>query len=207
VAEFSLTSSAVADGGTIPRPYTCDGEDRSPPLLWSAPPAGTRSLVLMLDDPDAPGGRFIHWLAWGIPPDTSGLGEGEPAPLEGRNGFGSVGYRGPCPPRGHGPHHYRFRLHAVAEELRLASGVGVRELEQALGPRTLRLRSSLVPTNADPVRVATRNLGRGRKIDEQPLDVIARQRVRLLYGGAAVTGVTVVGSPSRTPGTARLSYP
>jgi Raf kinase inhibitor-like YbhB/YbcL family protein len=93
-------------------------------------PPGTRSLALILDDPDAPGGRFIHWLAWGITPDSGGLGEGEPAPLEGRNGFGSVGYRGPCPPRGHGSHRYRFRLHAVAEELRLASGVGVAELEQ-----------------------------------------------------------------------------
>jgi Raf kinase inhibitor-like YbhB/YbcL family protein len=132
MAEFSLTSSAFAPGGTIPRPYTCDGEDRSPPLSWSALPTGTRSLALILDDPDAPGGRFIHWLAWDITPDTGGLGEGEAAPLEGRNDFATVGYRGPCPPRGHGPHRYRFRLHAVAEAVRLLSGVGVRELEQAL---------------------------------------------------------------------------
>jgi Raf kinase inhibitor-like YbhB/YbcL family protein len=137
MAEFSLTSSAFAPGGTIPRPYVCDGEDRSPPLSWSAPPAGTRSLALILDDPDAPGGRFIHWLAWAITPDAGELGEGEAAPLEGRNGFGSVGYRGPCPPRGHGPHRYRFQLHAVDEELRLASGAGVRELEQALTAKDL----------------------------------------------------------------------
>ena len=69
MAEFLLTSTAVVDGGTIPRRYTCDGEDRSPPLLWSAPPAGTGSLALVLDDLDAPGGRFIHWLAWDMTPD------------------------------------------------------------------------------------------------------------------------------------------
>jgi Raf kinase inhibitor-like YbhB/YbcL family protein len=137
VAEFSLTSSAFAAGGTIPRRHACDGEDRSPPLSWSPPPTGTRSLVLILDDPDAPGGRFIHWLAWGINPDSGGLGEGEAAPLEGRNDFGTVGSRGPCPPRGHGRHRYRFQLHAVAEELRLASGAGVRELEQALTAKDL----------------------------------------------------------------------
>jgi hypothetical protein len=86
----------------------------------------------ILDDPDAPGGRFVHWLAWGIGPDAGGLAEGEAAPLEGRNDFGTVGYRGPCPPRGRGPHRYRFRLHALGEELRLAPGAGVGELERAL---------------------------------------------------------------------------
>ena len=137
MAEFSLTSSAFAAGGTIPRRHTCDGEDRSPPLSWSSPPTGARSLALILDDPDAPGGRFIHWLAWGITPDTSGLAGGEAPPLEGANDFATVGYRGPCPPRGHGRHRYRFRLHAVAEELRLPSGAGVRELEQALTAKDL----------------------------------------------------------------------
>jgi Raf kinase inhibitor-like YbhB/YbcL family protein len=132
VVEFLLTSSAFAEGGTIPRRYTCDGQDRSPSLSWTAPPTGSRSLALILDDPDAPGGRFIHWLAWGIPPDAGGLAEGEAAPLEGRNDFGTVGYRGPCPPRGRGPHHYRFRLHALGEELRLTSGTGVAELERVL---------------------------------------------------------------------------
>ena len=76
MAEFSLTSTAVADEATIPRRHTCDGEDRSPPLSWSAPPAGTGSLALVLDDPDAPGGRFIHWLAWGIPRTPVGLARG-----------------------------------------------------------------------------------------------------------------------------------
>jgi Raf kinase inhibitor-like YbhB/YbcL family protein len=75
-------------------------------------------------------GRYVHWLAWGIAPDTGGLAEGEAAPLEGANDFGSVGYRGPCPPRGR--HRYRFRLHALGVELRLAPGAGVGELERTL---------------------------------------------------------------------------
>ena len=82
-------------------------------------------------------GRFVHWLAWGLAPDPGGLAEGEAAPLEGRNDFGTVGYRGPCPPRGHGPHRYRFRLHALGEELRLAPGAGVAELEQTLRDNVL----------------------------------------------------------------------
>jgi Raf kinase inhibitor-like YbhB/YbcL family protein len=132
VAKFSLISSAFAPGGTIPRRHTCDGEDRSPPLSWSALPAGTRSLVMIVDDPDTPSGRFVHWLAWGITSDPGGCADGEAAPLEGRNDFGTVGYRGPCPPRGHGRHRYRFRLHAVAGDLRVAPGAGVLELERAL---------------------------------------------------------------------------
>jgi hypothetical protein len=132
VATFSLSSSAFPPGGTIPRRHSCDGADRSPPLTWSQPPAGTRSLALVVDDPDAPAGRFTHWLAWGIDPSVGGLAEGQAAPLEGRNDFGTVGYRGPCPPRGHGRHRYRFRLHAVGSELRVAPGAQTRELERAL---------------------------------------------------------------------------
>jgi Raf kinase inhibitor-like YbhB/YbcL family protein len=137
VAEFSLSSSAFEAGSSIPSRHTCDGEDLSPPLSWPAPPEGTGSLALILDDPDAPGGRFIHWLAWGITPDAGGLADGQAAPVEGRNDFATIGYRGPCPPRGHGPHRYRFRLHAVAGDLGLAAGAGVQELEQALSGQVL----------------------------------------------------------------------
>jgi Raf kinase inhibitor-like YbhB/YbcL family protein len=93
--------------------------------------------VLILDDPDASTGRFIHWLAWGITPDVGGLADGELAPLEGRNDIGTVGFRGPCPPRGYGRLRYRLRLHAVAEDLRLAPGAGVRDLELALASKVL----------------------------------------------------------------------
>jgi Raf kinase inhibitor-like YbhB/YbcL family protein len=101
------------------------------------PTRRTRSLALILDDPDAPGERFIHWLAWGIPPDTGELGEGEAAPTQGRNDFGTVGYRGPYPPHGHGRHRYRFRLHAVTGDLGLAPGAGVQELERAVAAKVL----------------------------------------------------------------------
>lgn len=137
MAGFSLSSSAFANDAPIPRRHTCDAEDRSPPLSWSPPPAGTRSLALIVDDPDAPGGRFIHWLAWGIDPDAGGLADGEAAPVEGRNDFGTVGYRGPCPPRGHGRHRYRFRLHALADDPQVAPGVGAGELERALAGKVL----------------------------------------------------------------------
>jgi Raf kinase inhibitor-like YbhB/YbcL family protein len=104
--------------------HTCEGEDVSPPLAWSGVPEGTASLALVVDDPDAPSGTFTHWLAWGIDPAASVLGEGEAAPVEGQNDFGSVGWRGPCPPPGHGPHRYFFRLPRwkLSRSWRLAPG-------------------------------------------------------------------------------------
>ena len=103
---MKLTSGAFPDQGAIPVGFTCDGDDLSPSLDWSDVPDGTAELVLICEDPDAPGGTFVHWILWGIPPGTAGLAEGAvpPGTHQGRNGFGSVGYRGPCPPRGHGPH-------------------------------------------------------------------------------------------------------
>jgi Raf kinase inhibitor-like YbhB/YbcL family protein len=135
--DFTLTSPAFAQSGEIPSEHTCDGADVSPALEWSAPPEGTRSLALVVDDPDAPSGTFTHWLAWGLPPRAGGLGEGEAAPLEGRNDFGAVGYRGPCPPPGHGRHRYFFRLHALDAELDLLPGAERHELEPLLGGHVL----------------------------------------------------------------------
>ena len=112
---MELTSTAFGGGEPIPVRHTCDGEDVSPPLAWTAPPDGTVSLALCLDDPDAGRYPFTHWLAWGLPPVAGGLGEGEPAPREGRNDFGAPGYRGPCPPAGK-PHRYVYRLFALDAE-------------------------------------------------------------------------------------------
>jgi Raf kinase inhibitor-like YbhB/YbcL family protein len=84
VGEFTLISQAFTHGDEIPRRHTCEGEDVSPALSWSDPPAGTRALALIVDDPDAPVGTFTHWLAWNIEPGAGGLGEGESAPAEGR---------------------------------------------------------------------------------------------------------------------------
>ncbi len=109
---MELTSEAFADGRPIPVRHTCDGDDVSPPLAWTAPPAGTVSLALCLDDPDAGRYPFTHWLAWGLPAAAGGLSEGDAAPAEGRNDFGAPGYRGPCPPPGK-PHRYVFRLYAL----------------------------------------------------------------------------------------------
>jgi Raf kinase inhibitor-like YbhB/YbcL family protein len=119
---LSLKSSAFAQGRNVPRKYTCDGMNVSPPLEWSGVPAGTTSLLLICNDPDAPGGTFHHWAAYDIPPDLKGLEE-IPAGKQDRrfrqavNDFGQAGYGGPCPPGGHKPHSYRFRLSALKERL------------------------------------------------------------------------------------------
>jgi Raf kinase inhibitor-like YbhB/YbcL family protein len=135
VAEFELTSAAFEAGGTIPSRYSCDGENVSPPLSFAGAPADTRSLALVVDDPDAPVGTFTHWLAWGIDPGADGLDEGQAAPREGRNGFGTTGYAGPCPPRGR--HRYFFRLHALDAELDLQPGADRDRLERALDGHVL----------------------------------------------------------------------
>jgi Raf kinase inhibitor-like YbhB/YbcL family protein len=134
---MELTSTAFAGGQPIPQRHSCEGEDLSPPLSWKDVPEGATSLALIVDDPDAPGGTFTHWLGWGLDPAAGGLGEGEAAPVEGRNDFGATGYRGPCPPPGHGPHRYFFRLHALGEELELEPGAGRADLEQALAGRSV----------------------------------------------------------------------
>jgi hypothetical protein len=115
---MQLRSSAFLDGTTIPRRFTCDGTDLSPPLDWSDAPETTRSFVLLCDDPDAPAGTWRHWAAYDIPADRAALVEG--AAQQGKgfkqaiNDFQQPGYGGPCPPRGGGIHRYRFRLLALA---------------------------------------------------------------------------------------------
>jgi Raf kinase inhibitor-like YbhB/YbcL family protein len=132
---LEIASDAFEADGTIPRRYTCDGENVSPPLSFAGVPEGTRSLALVVDDPDAPVGTFTHWLARGIGPGAGGLGEGQPAPREGRNGFGTIGYAGPCPPRGR--HRYFFRLHALDAELDIESGADRDEFDHALDGHVL----------------------------------------------------------------------
>ena len=100
-------------------------------------PPDAVSLALIVDDPDAPVGTFTHWVAWGIDPGAGGLGEGERAPREGRNDFGETGYRGPCPPRGHGQHRYVFQVYALASEPAVRAGARRRDLEGALGGNVL----------------------------------------------------------------------
>jgi Raf kinase inhibitor-like YbhB/YbcL family protein len=137
VTEFTLSSEAFAHGDEIPRRHTCEGEDISPALSWSDPPPETRTLALIVDDPDAPRGTFTHWVAWNIDPMAGGLAEGEAAPAEGRNGFGTAGWSGPCPPPGRGAHRYFFRLHALDAEVHVGVRAGRRELERAIAGHVL----------------------------------------------------------------------
>ncbi|MFG2292768.1 YbhB/YbcL family Raf kinase inhibitor-like protein [Streptomyces sp. NPDC048603] len=136
---IELSSTAFADGQAIPRRHSREGDEVSPPLTWSAPPDGTAELVLLCEDPDAPSGTFLHWLVTGIAPDTAGLAEGGTAPGgEPRpNGFGDIGWGGPMPPTGHGPHRYFFRLYAVSEPLPLPGRAKTEDVHRALEGRKL----------------------------------------------------------------------
>lgn len=122
---FELTSSAFESGDPIPRRYTCEGEDLSPPLHWSVPPAATKSLVIIADDPDAPVGTWVHWVIYDLPLDLRELTEAvhpkdrlPNGALQGLNDFKRVGYGGPCPPPGK-PHRYYFTLYALDVTLNL----------------------------------------------------------------------------------------
>lgn len=122
---FELTSSAFKEGERIPDRHTCEGDDLSPPLHWSVPPAATKSFALIADDPDAPGGTWVHWVIYNLSLDLRGLPEGIPAKdhwldgaLQGLTDFKRVGYGGPCPPPGK-PHRYYFKLYALDAVLTL----------------------------------------------------------------------------------------
>jgi hypothetical protein len=139
---FGLTSPAFGPGQTIPVEYTCDGLNVSPALVWTAPPAGTRSFALIMDDPDAPGGTFTHWTAWNISPKARGLKRGARPPREGTTSFLRSGYGGPCPPPG-APHRYVFKLYALRQMLALPPGASRPALERALRGKVLK-RATLV---------------------------------------------------------------
>ncbi len=135
---IELTSSAFGEGTSIPKPYTGDGEDVSPPLRWSEPPPGTKSLALICDDPDAPRGTWVHWVLFNLPADQRELEEAVPrqetlasGARQGKNDFGKIGYGGPAPPPGK-PHRYFFKLYAVDAMLDLAPGATKAQLLEAL---------------------------------------------------------------------------
>lgn len=128
---FQLTIQAFPDGGAIPKLHTCDGADLSPAMEWSGEPPDTKSFVLIVDDPDAPVGVWNHWLLYDIPASVHALAQGlklGTVGLSGTNDFGRPGYGGPCPPRGHGPHRYYFKLFAM-DRVSLGLPVGVRRAE------------------------------------------------------------------------------
>ncbi len=134
---MKLTSMAFNHGQMVPRKYTCDGANSSPPLSWSDIPAGTQSFSLVSDDPDAPGGDWVHWVLYNIPSETTSLPEGIPADrilsnqsCHGMNDFGRFGYGGPCPPGG--IHRYFFKLYALDVKLEQKSGMRKQDLLKAM---------------------------------------------------------------------------
>ncbi len=136
--EFTLKSAAFSYGGEIPWKHTCDGPDASPALSWSDPPAKSQSFSLIADDPDAPGGTWVHWVIYDLPGSARELAEGLPktpdlsnGARQGRNDFGKTGYGGPCPPRGPA-HRYFFKLYALDARLNLKPGASKAEVEKAM---------------------------------------------------------------------------
>lgn len=139
---IELKSNAFTSGGAIPAQYACTGSDLSPALTWTEPPAGTQSFALIMDDPDAPMGTWVHWVLFNIPASARGLTEGIPAgetlpdgSMQGRNSSGNLGYNGPCPPSG--THRYFFKLYALDEMLGLSLGADKGELLKAMEGHTL----------------------------------------------------------------------
>jgi Raf kinase inhibitor-like YbhB/YbcL family protein len=135
---LQITATAFPAGGSIPNQYTCDGKDLSPPITWNDPPAKTKSLALVVDDPDAPAGTWVHWVIYDLPAETRALPEGTPKQAElanggrqGRNDFGKIGYNGPCPPRGPA-HRYFFKLYALDAKTGLKPGASKSDLERAM---------------------------------------------------------------------------
>lgn len=140
---FVLRSPDFANGASIPRPFTCDGEDRSPALEWNEAPAGTKTFALIADDPDAPIGTWVHWVIHNIPASAHSLPSGVEKKEEladgsrqGRNDFRKIGYNGPCPPPGKA-HRYFFKLYALNAELTLGAGAAKADLERAMGGHIL----------------------------------------------------------------------
>jgi len=140
---FQVSTSAFRNGDSLPKKFTCDGPDVSPPLSWTDPPAKTKSFAIIADDPDAPGGTWVHWLIYDLPADIRKLPEGlaknprlPNGALQGRNDFGKTGYNGPCPPRG-SPHRYFFKLFALDSQAGLKSGASKAELERAMNGHVL----------------------------------------------------------------------
>ncbi len=136
-SKFALASTAFKEGEMIPKKFTCDGPDVSPPLEWRSAPAQTKSLALIVEDPDAPMGIWVHWVIFDIPPASSGLPEHvstdktlPDGAVQGRNDFRKIGYGGPCPPSG--THRYFFLLYALDTVLKLPAGSTKAELVRAM---------------------------------------------------------------------------
>jgi Raf kinase inhibitor-like YbhB/YbcL family protein len=141
MSEFNISSTAFKHGEPIPAEYTCTGDDISPALTWTGAPKGTQSFALICDDPDAPAGPWVHWVLYCIPAKIHAVPENVPktdivgvlhGAKQGINDFRKVGYGGPCPPQGHGVHHYHFKLYALDIMPNLHADASKRKLEEAM---------------------------------------------------------------------------
>jgi Raf kinase inhibitor-like YbhB/YbcL family protein len=137
-SELSIQSTAFAANGPIPVAYTCSGDNKSPALAWSGIPAATKAMALIVRDPDAPMGSYVHWVLYNLPANATGMPAAIPTTatlekgaVQGVNGRGTSAYQGPCPPPGPA-HHYHFRLYALDVKLNLAAGANADEVEQAI---------------------------------------------------------------------------
>ena len=135
---FQISSTAFSGGQMIPKKFTCDGPDASPQMSWKDAPTGAKSYALIMDDPDAPVGTWVHWVLYNIPSDAKELSEGVPkqeqlqdGATQGRNDFRKIGYGGPCPPPGK-PHRYYFKLYALDAKLDLNAGATKADVERAM---------------------------------------------------------------------------
>jgi Raf kinase inhibitor-like YbhB/YbcL family protein len=126
---IQITSSAFNEGDKIPRLYTCDDKNVSPPLAWTGVPTTTVSLAIIMDDPDAPAGTWVHWVLYNLPPDMTGLDQGKSGNgTEGKNDFNRMGYGGPCPPKG-STHRYFIKIYALDRMLDLKTGATKAQVE------------------------------------------------------------------------------
>lgn len=138
---MKITSTAFTADTNIPDRFTCESSDISPPLRFEDVPDDAEELALVVDDPDAPSGTFTHWLVWGLDPDDGEIVEGASGDLdahEGTNDFDQVGWRGPCPPEGDGPHSYRFTLYALGQPVDLEPGADRAAVDTAVKGNVLR---------------------------------------------------------------------
>jgi Raf kinase inhibitor-like YbhB/YbcL family protein len=141
MADFKLSSPSFGHNQPIPAKFSCEGQDVSPALKWEGAPPATKSFALICDDPDAPVGTWVHWVIWGIPAKATELPENVAktetvaaldGAKQGENSWPKIGYGGPCPPRGHGVHHYHFRLYALDTALALQPRATKKQLEEAM---------------------------------------------------------------------------
>jgi hypothetical protein len=143
LSKMQLTSPAFPSGGAIPKRHSQEGENTSPPLVWSNAPEGTKAFAVICHDPDAPlvtpAGQYgyVHWVAYGIPGNATALEEAATGLTDGKNETGEVGYTGPMPPEGHGVHHYFFWLLALGQDVELEPGLDLNALLAKVEPHIL----------------------------------------------------------------------